>query len=145
MTERFELILDCDDVTDVAEFVQRLKRASGKWRIKMNRARPGRTYQQLKYYWAAHMTILFDHLNKAGWKREDGTAGTKEDLHEMMKEKFLRVALVDGNGEVFGYRTRSTGELSVVEMMDFMENVAGWIADQFGIRVPPPEIYLESA
>jgi hypothetical protein len=141
-TESYDLVIDFNDLAEKREFLNRVARATGKWRIRLNRARPGRTYQQLKYYFAAHMTLLHQHLTERGWKGANGKRGTKEELHEMMKDRFLRRPEIDpSTGEVMGYVAGSTGKLSTIEMADFMENVAKWMAEQFDIPVPPPEAY----
>jgi hypothetical protein len=141
-TESYDMVIDFDDVGEKREFMSRVGRARGKWRIRLNRARPGRTYQQLKYYFAAHMTLLHEYLTERGWKGANGKRGTKEELHDMMKDRFLRLPQIHPTtGEVLGYTPGSTGKLSTIEMQDFMENVAQWMAEQFGIVVPPPDVY----
>jgi hypothetical protein len=120
-TEAYELVIDFDDVGEKREFMTRVGRAKGKWRIRLNRARPGMTYQQQKYYFAAHVTLLHQFLTEREWK------GTKDELHEMLKHKFLRRSVV-----------------SSIAMADFMENVAQWLAEQFNIVVPPPDVYHQA-
>lgn len=135
-SEAYEIVIDFDDVGEKRAFIERLSRAKGKWRVRLNRARPGMTYQQQKYYFAAHVTLLWQYLSERNWK------GTKAELHEMMKHKFLRSAVVEPrSGKVLGYTMNSTQKLSTIEMADFMENVAQWLAEQFGIVVPPPDVY----
>jgi ligand-binding sensor domain-containing protein len=138
-TEAYELVIDFDDVGEKREFMTRVGRAKGKWRIRLNRARPGMTYQQQKYYFAAHVTLLHQFLTEREWK------GTKDELHEMLKHKFLRRSVVDPkSGKVLGYVTGSTQKLSSIAMADFMENVAQWLAEQFNIVVPPPDVYHQA-
>jgi hypothetical protein len=48
--EAIDLVIDFNDVAEKREFLNRVGRATGKWRIRLNRARGGRTYQQQKYY-----------------------------------------------------------------------------------------------
>jgi hypothetical protein len=140
--EAIDLVIDFNDVAEKREFLNRVGRATGKWRIRLNRARGGRTYQQQKYYFAAHMTLLLDFLTERGWKGENGKKGTKDELHEMMLSKFARHAQADPiSGKIIGYTTRRTRRMTTIEMSDFMENVAQWMAEQFGIVVPPAEAF----
>lgn len=89
-----------------------------------------RSLQQNKYWWAC-VTIL---SNELGY--------TKEEMHEILKFKFLkREKVLEITGEVFEY-IESTTKLSKSEFADISSEMIRWAAQSFNIVLPIPNEQL---
>ena len=83
-----------------------------------------RSQMQNRYYWFL-LSIL-----------EDDTGTTKEDLHIYFRSKFLGTTK-DINGEVVEY-TKSTTELSTIEMEDYLQKIRVFASSELGCFLPLP-------
>lgn len=61
---------------------------------------------------------------------------TKEEMHEIFKEKFLVPKVVEIEGD--SYRIYSTKNLNRNEMYEYMEHIDRWAAQEMGIFLPMP-------
>lgn len=87
-----------------------------------------RSMRQLKYYWVL-VHIVADHLGYSD-----------DEMHEIIKDKFLRIEYAhEETGEVF-YRVKSTKELSKIEMSDLTEKLKQWAAQSFSVNLPDPDV-----
>jgi len=74
-----------------------------------------------------------------------------EQIKDALKKKFLTVALTTKDGEIMAdkssgevmERIKGTSELTVVEFMEFTENVRIWSMDFLGLHLPLPEEQIE--
>jgi hypothetical protein len=74
-----------------------------------------------------------------------------EQIKDALKKKFLTVALTTKDGEIVAdkesgevlERVRGTSELTVVEFMEFTDNVRVWAMEFLGIYLPLPEEQTE--
>ena len=74
-----------------------------------------------------------------------------EQIKEALKNKFLTVPLTTKEGEIMAdkssgevlERVKGTSELTVVEFIEFTENVRLWSAEFLGIYLPLPEEQVE--
>jgi hypothetical protein len=74
-----------------------------------------------------------------------------EQIKDALKKKFLTVALTTKDGEIIAdkesgevlERVRGTSELTVVEFMEFTDNVRLWAMEFLGIYLPLPEEQTE--
>ena len=74
-----------------------------------------------------------------------------EQIKDALKKKFLTVALTTKDGEIIAdkesgevlERVRGTSELTVVEFMEFTDNVRLWSAEFLGLILPLPEEQTE--
>ena len=79
------------------------------------------------------------------------TGMSLEQIKEALKKKFLTVPLTTKDGEIIADKTtgevlervRGTSELTVVEFMEFTDNVRLWSAEFLGIYLPLPEEQTE--
>ena len=102
--------------------------------ITLERSKTKRSHPQNKFYWSAVVPIIRQGLKDLGYTM------TLEESHDFLKDKFLRQELVNQDtGEVLGTRTRSTTELSKVEMVEYIDNIMEFSATILGIVIPPPE------
>jgi hypothetical protein len=74
-----------------------------------------------------------------------------EQIKDALKKKFLTVALTTKDGEIVAdkesgevlERVKGTSELTVVEFMEFTDNVRVWAMEFLGIYLPLPEEQTE--
>ena len=80
--------------------------------------------------------------NSLYWKwiniMSEETGFTKEEMHELIKYKFLARNIVDDNG-VEEVIVKSTTTLTVKEFTKLMNNVLYWSSDTLGINLPSNE------
>jgi len=97
------------------------------------RARRVRSTPQNSYYWACVIPEVFDGLVDAGYDRH---ALNYDIVHEMLRNKFLKVDLPSEEfaGE-FITVTKSTTELTVAEMSDYISEIHKWAAEFLNIVI----------
>lgn len=100
--------------------------------------RKHRSNEQNRYYWGCVVPIIKNTL------REAGNEFSTEQVHDLLKYKFLRTDLKvnEGTGEVLE-RVKSSTELSTSEFMDFIASVQRWSSDFFGVTIPDPNEQLQ--
>lgn len=103
----------------------------GHYELYVQRLRAARSQPQNRYYWGVVVAALADH-----------TGYTPDELHEVLKQKFLpkALALLDGNGEVKGEFVMggSTRTLKTDEFMDYLARVRRFAAEELGVDTPDP-------
>ncbi len=94
--------------------------------------RATRSQQQNRWYWGVVVEMLSDH-----------TGYTPDEIHDVLKAKFLpkRLAVSDGNGEIRGEFVigGSSRQLDKNEFAEFCESVRRWAAEDLGVVIPDPE------
>lgn len=96
-----------------------------------------RSGQQNRFYFGAVIPIIQDAL------RELGNNYTKEQVHEILKMKFLTTDdVIESTGE-FITRIKSTTELSTSDFMDYVSEITVWCAEFLKIEMPAPSEKLE--
>jgi hypothetical protein len=85
-----------------------------------------RSIQQNKLMWV-YYTMIGNELGN-----------TKDEVHSLLGERFLRTESVyEKTGLVYSY-TRSTTDLTTSEMMDYMMNIQKFAAEELGMVLPSP-------
>lgn len=92
-----------------------------------------RTLPQNAFYWAVVCQIVLDCLRDVGYNE----IRTVSDVHEILKYKFLKKQVVSEHGEVIEV-LKSTAELSKQEFNTYLEEIAQWVAESFGVTLPAP-------
>jgi len=89
----------------------------------------GRSQQQNKYYWGVVVHLLSEHLGY-----------TPEETHDVIKNEFLKeVVMREINGETKEIiNIKSTTELNIKDMQQFLEFVRMWAMQEFGVDIPEP-------
>lgn len=88
-----------------------------------------RTNSQLALLWVRHAEV-----SKAV---ADYTGYSAEDVHEILKQKFLKPRIVElGDTIVERYSTKG---LSVTEMAEFMTAIEAWAQNELGLILANPE------
>lgn len=99
--------------------------------ITIEKLKSKRSIQQNRYYW-----LLVGILSK-----EIGY--DKNELHEIIKFKFLRDEKVfEKTGEIFEY-IKSTTELNKTDFADFTTDLIRWSSETFGVVLPLPGEQLD--
>lgn len=90
-----------------------------------------RSHRQNALWWV-YVTIL---ANEIGYN--------KNEMHEILKMKFLKKQKVDEKtGECFEY-LKSTTELNKTEFGEMINSLVQWAAETFNVVMPLPETQLE--
>lgn len=106
----------------------------GKYLITIKSIRK-RSLQQNAYYWGVVVPLVRKGLFDNGFDE----VKKNEDAHEVLKAVFLKKDVVSKQtGEIITTVGRSTTELDVPEMGDFIERVCRWSADYLGVVIPSP-------
>lgn len=99
--------------------------------VTVKRQRARRSLQSNAYYWSAVVGTLSDH-----------TGYTPDEIHELLKAKFLpkRLAVCDGNGEERGEFVigGSTTVLDNVQFSDYIRAIKLWASEELGCYIPEP-------
>jgi hypothetical protein len=136
-----ELIIDRSILAQVRTALDLIRSilmsGKGAIRIEIMEHRPRRTDRQNRYYWPCFVQPFAEFLNEQGEQIDD------EAAHELIKAKFLRKSIINKKtGEIMEY-VGSTTKLNTREFNEFLDQVAYWLADMFGIIVPEPNVYHE--
>lgn len=95
--------------------------------INIQKLKSTRSSRQNAYWWLI-ITILAKEIGY-----------TKDELHEIMKYKFLKRERVDENsGEIFPYLS-STTKLNKTEFSDLTNQLIRWASETFNVILPMPE------
>jgi septum formation inhibitor-activating ATPase MinD len=92
-----------------------------------------RSSEQNRYYWGICIAEIRLRLKELGYRM------TAEDIHDMLKLKFIPVHLHDGEGTLIATMPGSTAEMNKTEMMDYLNQVIEWAADAIDCHIPPSD------
>ena len=98
-------------------------------RVTIEENKRRRSLGQLALYWM----WLHDVADKVA----DYTGYTAEDIHEFLKQKYLRPIVVEIGDDVVQRYT--TTKLTTAEMHDFVDKVYMWATSELGLLLPLPE------
>lgn len=99
--------------------------------INIARKKSKRSNQQNRLMWV-YATILADEIGMS-----------KNEVHEILKYKFLQKEAVDEKtGEVLKY-IGSTTTLTKSEFIDLIDNVIRWAAEFFNVVLPAPNTQID--
>jgi hypothetical protein len=129
MSQKFEI--DCSNPGERARFLRAFSALRGVHTITVTRNRKLRSNEQNRLYWGVYVSAFRLHLAAQGEPLTDNL------IHEMLKTRFLRETVFHPvTGEVLGERVKSTTELSTTEFSEYLDNIAAFLADTFGIELP---------
>lgn len=93
-----------------------------------------RSNQFNRYYFGVVLTEILHELTNRGYQIE-----STEDLHLMMKLKFVSDKAVDMNtGEVYLEVPKMTSVMNNIEFGEYVEKVKMWASQSLGIYIPEP-------
>lgn len=91
--------------------------------------RKKRTLSQLALLWVRHAEVSQAVADYTGY--------SAEDIHDIVKRKFLKPRIVEiGDTVVERYSTKG---LTVTEMADFMTKIEAWASSELGLILATPE------
>lgn len=127
------LIVDFASKESKLKLYENLKKLQEKpYKIEIKRDRDTRSGKQNRYYHGCIIPILSDF-----------TGFTHEEMHEVLKVKFLKYHLViEATGEQVEC-IKSTTDLDTYEFEQFTENIRRWAAQDLEVVVPLPNEVLE--
>lgn len=101
----------------------------GELEIVVRGAKSDRSNPQNRYYWGVVISLIADH-----------TGVDQMDLHEILKNKFLRevVCFQTKTGKQLEIVGRSTTELKTNEFEEYLAQVRAWAGAELGIAIPLP-------
>jgi hypothetical protein len=85
-----------------------------------------RSLPQNNYYWGVVLEIISEH-----------TGHTALEIHEIMKQKFLKPREINIKGEHY-FVHGSTTNLDQLGMMDYIERIKAWAATALQLSIPEP-------
>lgn len=112
--------------------------ADGNYSITIEKAKKKRSLNQNRYYFGVVLPILLFNFREMGFNELQNV----EQVHDIVKVKFLTETMANENGE-FLQRIKSTTELSTSQFMDFIAEIQQWASEQFNITIPDPNQVLE--
>lgn len=106
-----------------SKFLVHLSKLEGK-RIELvlRQEKSKRSLSQNSYMWGVVYEILSEH-----------TGYTPDEIHAIMKFKFLRI-MDERNNEY----VRSTTKLNTAEMESYLDKIKKWAAQDLGVFIPDP-------
>lgn len=99
--------------------------------------RKPRSNGQNKYYWGIVVPQVLRGLKEAGFN-----VFSKDDAHDIIKFKFLKVNLENDSGE-FVESFKSTKEMSTSEFKEFIEHLQIWASEYLNQYIPSPNEKLD--
>ena len=121
-------LTDFESLQNLLKYLKEL--TFGEWEIEIRPMKDDRTLPQNDLYWM-WCSLAAKHFSKKG-------KYTKNDMHEILRYKFL--GYTDGKiigSTEFKPELRSTKDLKVDEMHEFMTKVEVWCAEH-GLLLPTP-------
>lgn len=91
-----------------------------------------RSNGQNRYYFGIVLPLVLRGLRNAGFD-----VHSKEDAHDIVKCKFLKVDIENDSGE-FITSFKSTKEMSTQEFKGFIDNVQYWASEYLNEYIPSP-------
>jgi hypothetical protein len=106
----------------------------GRWDLKIV-SQEIRTNTQNAYYW----TILEEYIQPGLYNQGYRSIKSKDDAHEFCRARYLRHPVVNEiSGEIGGYITLSTSELTKKEFGEYLDEVIQMASEYLGIVIPEP-------
>jgi hypothetical protein len=100
--------------------------------ITIESRKAARSQLQNRYYWGVVVDLISQH-----------TGYSPEELHELLKAKFLpkKLAVCNGIGEIQGEFVigGSTTKLNKIEFGEYMDAIKQWAAESLDVVIPDPD------
>lgn len=127
-----DLLINFDKDEDKRKLFDVLRQLKGSFAVSLKKNKPARSLASNRYYWGVVLAYISDE-----------TGYTKDEIHQLMQQKFLRYAksVLDGEEQLF---VRSTTSLNTKEMTDYIESIRTFAITELGVYIPDPnEIVYE--
>ena len=101
--------------------------------ITIEKKKRKRSNEQNAYLWGVVYTCVKQGMIDVGFRDV-----TIDNIHELMKGKFLKQDLINQDtGEVFPI-TGHTSKLTTIEFNDYFEQIKQWAAEYLNVYIPDP-------
>lgn len=121
-----------------SRFLENLKLLrDGHYRVIVERIYKKRSNPQNAYLWGVVYPLILQGLKDLGYELV-----TPEQVHELMKFKFLQTEIANKDGEYIE-TIRSTTELTTTEFMDYLAEIWTWSKEYLNIYIPEPNEKME--
>lgn len=104
----------------------------GEYQFDLEPKKRYRSNDQNKYYWAGVIPIIQSRL------LELGNRFTKDEIHEYLKSRFLKIDVPLGDEGEFISKIGRTRDLSTGQFSNYILDITIWAAEVLGIEIPPP-------
>jgi hypothetical protein len=122
-----DLVIDFDNQESKQTLFFHLKRCTGKKLIKIASYRKKRSIDQNGYYWG----VVLKYLSfEAGY--------TSEEMHQLLKEKFLAYEKVNQKTGQIDTFTGETKALNTLDFENYLEKVRAFAFDFYDCLIPLP-------
>ena len=96
--------------------------------VTIDKLRGKRSIQQNRYYFGVPIKLIAEH-----------TGYTKDETHELLKYKFLTETIwLEGKATQVITVTKSTTDLTTVEMEEYLSEIRQWASLELSCYVPEP-------
>jgi hypothetical protein len=96
--------------------------------VKVDKDRALRSPEQNKYYWGVVIELIKESINK-----ETQTDFSSDQIHEALKEKFLKVRVTNELSYITG-----SSELTTLQFMEYLEKITRWASVYLNLYIPEP-------
>lgn len=130
------LYIDFDTERDKLSLWRFLQMLRGYWIVKVECVGKGRTAQQNRYYHSAYVRPLRDAINERQIENGRIERFTTDEVHIGLREKFL--PMIQKVNPLTGrtyYEPQSTTKLSKQEFSNYLEAIARYAAEEFGLVI----------
>jgi hypothetical protein len=122
--------IDFSDDAERGMFLRELDKVRGLHKLEIKPSRL-RTSAQNRLYFGVYIATWRRHL------ADQGDLKSANLLHRLLAIKFLMEPIYnEATGEIIGEEPRSTTELSPKEFSDYLEQIAAYLGQEFGITIP---------
>jgi len=105
--------------------------------LSLQRKRSKRSDLQNKFYWGAIIPIIQNAFKDLGYRI------TKEETHDILREKFLSQDAISKDGEVVAKIRVSTTTLTKSEFGNYIDEIVQWSAETLDCIIPEPNSQAE--
>jgi hypothetical protein len=142
--ETLVMVIDLPDRDRVREFVGKASQLKGQYRFAAAPSRLSVSQQQRGYYHGHIVEVLADWLegNRQPLPLNDNgepLLSYHDFAHAMLKERCLKIPVVNRDGEIKGHVTGSTGKLDTAGMMAFIDRCRDYLWDKFRLWTDDPD------
>jgi ATP-dependent phosphoenolpyruvate carboxykinase len=100
------------------------------YRVELKENRGKRSLNENAYYWGVVVKILSDY-----------TGDTPDDMHEVLKAKFLKTVVNFGGEELV--MSKHTWNLTTKEFEEYLEQIRIFAQTELDVKIPLPNEYLD--
>jgi hypothetical protein len=91
-----------------------------------------RSSQQNRYYWGGIIPVVQYGMQQLGVKMSN------EQVHELLKFKFLLEDVVTEDGEILMQTIGSTTKLNTIKFNEYIDDIREWSLEYLGQDIPEP-------